>query len=213
VPPEKITVHMLGVEPAFAPQPPEQVALLREQYALPAGYVLFVGTFEPRKNIAGLLRAYRLLLDELPDTPPLVLAGRRGWLYEETFALIGELALEAHVHWVEDPPQPAMPALYTGASVFVLPSFYEGFGLPALEAMACGTPVVVAGRASLPEVVGDAGVLVDPDDVTSIAGGLRRALTDSALRERLARDGIARARAFTWQRTAEIVRDVYHAAL
>lgn len=213
VPEEKITVHMLGVEPVFSPQPAETVAAVCEQHDLSAGYILFVGTFEPRKNLPGLVRAYRLLLDELPDLPALVFAGQRGWLYGEVFELVEQLALGEQVRWIENPPFEILPALYSGASVLAMPSFYEGFGLPALEAMACGTPTVVADRASLPEVVGGAGILVDPDDPASIAGGLRRVLTDSALHDRLTRDGLARASTFVWQRTAETVIDVYRAVL
>ncbi|MBN1284171.1 MAG: glycosyltransferase family 4 protein [Anaerolineae bacterium] len=212
-PAEKITVHMLGVEAEFAPQPPARVAQWCEQYDLAPGYILFVGTFEPRKNLPGLLRAYRLLLDALPGAPRLVVAGQRGWLYEEIYKLVETLALGERVRWVEDPPYAEMPALYSAAGVLTTPSFYEGFGLPALEAMACGTPAVVADRASLPEVVGEAGLLVDPDDPSSIAEGLRRVLTDPALHARLARAGLARARTFTWRRTAEVVREVYHKVL
>ena len=106
-------------------------------------------------------------------------------------------------------PQALLPALYGAASLLAAPSFYEGFGLSALEAMACGTPTVVANRSSLPEVVGEAGLLVDPDDVQAIADGLERVLTDSALAARLRADGLARARTFTWPRTARVVLDVY----
>ena len=213
VPAEKVTVHMLGVEEVFTPQPLAAVEKALAQFALPAGYILFVGTFEPRKNLPGLLQAYRRLADDLPDAPPLVLAGRRGWLYDETFAEVGRLGLSARVRWLEDVPQSLLPALYSGASVFVMPSFYEGFGLPALEAMACGTPAVVSDRASLPEVVGPAGFLVDPDDVESIAHGLRAVLTDSALRGQLIGAGLMRAHTFTWRRTAEVVLGVYRAVL
>jgi glycosyltransferase involved in cell wall biosynthesis len=210
---EKVTVHMLGVEDVFIPQPPQTVRKALAPFDLPAGYILFVGTFEPRKNLPGLLHAYRHLIGDLPDAPPLVLAGRRGWLYEETFDAVNKLGLSARVRWLEDVPQSLLPALYSGASMLVIPSFYEGFGLPALEAMACGTPTVVSDRASLPEVVGPAGFLVDPDDVGSIAHGLHALLTDSALRGRLVSAGLRRARAFTWRRTAEVVLGVYRAVL
>ncbi|GAB4460939.1 MAG: glycosyltransferase family 1 protein [Anaerolineae bacterium] len=212
-PPQKVTVHMLGVDPAFAPQPAAAVEAMRARYGLPAGYLLFVGTFEPRKNLPGLLHAYRLLRDELPDTPPLALVGRRGWLYADVFDLVRALDLTAHVHWLEDTPGADLPALYSGATALVMPSFYEGFGLPALEAMACGAPVVASDRASLPEVVGPAGVLVNPDDAAHIADALRRVVVDSELRASLAREGLARARAFTWRRTAEVVLRVYRAVL
>ena len=211
--PGRVTVHWLGVEPIFAPQPPEVVAALRARLDLPGAYLLFVGTFEPRKNLPGLLRAYRLLLADLPDAPPLVIAGRRGWLYEDAFGLVQELGLSARVRWLEGAPDADLPALYSGAAALVVPSFYEGFGLPALEAMACGAPVVASDRSSLPEVVGSAAVLVNPDDAASIAEGMRAALTDSALRERLIRAGLARAREFTWRRTAAIALGVYRSVL
>lgn len=142
---------------------------------MPRGCVLFVGTFEPRKNIGGLLEAYALLRQKLPDVPPLVLVGRRGWLYQTLFERAAALRLTDRLIWLEDLPAEELPALYNGASVLVLPSFYEGFGFPPLEAMACGTPTVVSARGSLPEVVGEAGLLIDPDQPESIADALARA--------------------------------------
>ncbi|GAB4572078.1 MAG: glycosyltransferase family 1 protein [Anaerolineae bacterium] len=213
VPPERITVHLEGVDPSFRPLPDEEVAKACEALDLIPGYLLFVGTFEPRKNIPGLVRAYRLLRDEWPDAPPLVLAGRKGWLSEEIETLVEALALADHVRWRENIPQALMPGLYNGAAALIMPSFYEGFGLPPLEAMACGTPTIVANRSSLPEVVGDAGILVNPDDPADIAAGLLRLLTDSALYERLRQAGLHRAQDFTWHKTALTVRDVYRQVL
>jgi glycosyltransferase involved in cell wall biosynthesis len=138
-----------------------------------------------------------------------VLAGRRGWIYESIFSLVAKLGLSEHVHWIENVPPDDLPALYSGASVLCLPSFYEGFGLPALEAMACGTPVVVSDRASLPEVVGEAGLTVDPDSPEAIAEALHRALTDSALAADLREQGLARAATFSWHKTARQTLDVY----
>ncbi len=154
-----------------------------------------------------------MLRQRLPDTPPLVIAGRRGWLYQSIYEKAEALALQPHLIWRENVAAADLPALYNAASVLTLPSFYEGFGLPALEAMACGVPVVVADRASLPEVVGAAGLLIDPDRPELLADGLYSALTDLALRERLRRDGITRAATFTWRRTAEIALDVYRHVL
>jgi glycosyltransferase involved in cell wall biosynthesis len=200
---------MLGVNARFRPAPPEEIAACRARHDLPSSYVLFVGTYEPRKNIPALLRAYALLRPSLPDLPPLVLAGRRGWLFEDTFCLARDLALDDLLIWRENFPAADLPALYSGAIALVLPSFYEGFGLTALEAMACGTPPVVSDRSSLPEVVGETGLLINPDDPESLADALRRLLEDSALREHLRLAGLERARQFTWRRTAEIVRSVY----
>ncbi len=213
VPGDKITVHLEGVDPAFRPLPAADVAALRRELDLPEGYLLFVGTFEPRKNITGLVEAYHLLRHAVPDAPPLVLAGRRGWLYDEIFARVEQLGLSAHILWRENIPQVMMPALYNAAQLLVMPSFYEGFGLPPLEAMACGTPVVVANRSSLPEVVGEAGLLVNPDDPADIAAGLERLITDSALHADLSARGLQRAAAFTWQRTAQAVLQTYQHVL
>jgi glycosyltransferase involved in cell wall biosynthesis len=213
VPPGKMTVHMLGVNDRFHPLPAPVVAETRARLGLPDSYILFVGTFEPRKNIPGLLEAYHILRQDMPGTPPLVMVGRRGWLYEEIFARVEALHLTDNPIWLENTADADMPAIYNGAAVLVLPSHYEGFGLPALEAMACGTPAIVADRSSLPEVVGTAGFLVDPDDPAQITAAIQRVLEDSALREQRRRDGLIHAAQFTWRRTAEIVLNVYQALL
>jgi glycosyltransferase involved in cell wall biosynthesis len=209
VPPEKITVHLLGVDESFAPLSPEALAHFQRELDLPRGYILFVGTFEPRKNIGGLLEAYRLLHERLPDAPPLVLAGNRGWLFDETMAQIDSLKLP--IIWRENLSQNAMPALYNLASVLVLPSFYEGFGFPSLEAMACGTVPIVSKRSSLPEVVGTVGLQIDPDDPAAWAAALEKVLTDGEwyAAQRLA--GLERAATFTWAQTARIALSVYRA--
>jgi glycosyltransferase involved in cell wall biosynthesis len=164
---------------------------------------------EPRKNLPGLLQAYRLLLDARATAAPLVLVGGKGWLYDEVFERVEALRLNGHVRFLHGVPDVDLPGLYNAASVLATPSFYEGFGLPALEAMACGTPVVVADRASLPEVVGEAGLLVDPDDVDDIAQALIRVLTDGVLRARMRALGLAQAARFTWERTAQATLAVY----
>ncbi|MGQ0602632.1 MAG: glycosyltransferase family 4 protein, partial [Anaerolineales bacterium] len=151
VPPESITVIPLGLDPEFHPRSAEEVDHVLAHHKLPRGYVLFVGTFEPRKNVVSLLRAYA----RLRAAPPLVLVGNTGWLFEETARTIAELKLDSRVRVIENLPAADLPAVYTGAGVLVLPSHYEGFGFPVLEAMGCGTPVIVADRASLPEIAGD----------------------------------------------------------
>lgn len=200
---------MLGVDEQFRPLPPETLARYHQELNLPESYFLFVGTFEPRKNILGLLEAYRLLRAQLPDAPALVLAGSRGWLFNETMAKIDQMNLSAYIHWRENVSQEALPALYNMATALVTPSFYEGFGFPPLEAMACGTVPIVSNRSSLPEVVGDVGLQIDPDDPSALADALHRVLTDSAWRERMRRSGLARAATFTWERTARIALAVY----
>ena len=209
VPEDRVTVHPLGVNDAFRPQPADAIRAVRERWGIPRSYVLFVGTFEPRKNITGLLRAYHRLRADLPDAPPLVLVGRRGWLYEDIFATAEQLRLGEALIWVEDAPFEDLPALYSGALALALPSHYEGFGLTALEAMACGTPPIVSPRGSLPEVVGEAGLYAEPDDTDALADAMRRLLQDDTLRAELRRKGLARAATFTWRRTAEIALRVY----
>lgn len=209
VAPDKITVHMLGVDESFKPLPETTQREARQALELPPRYLLFVGTFEPRKNIGGLLEAYQRLLRRLSDAPPLVLAGNRGWLFEETMARVEQMQLGTRVLWREGISQALMPALYNSAVALVTPSFYEGFGLPALEAMACGTVPIVSNRSSLPEVVGDVGLQVEPESSASIADALEKAITDETWRAQHERAGLARAATFTWARTAQVALDVY----
>lgn len=206
---EKITVVHLAADPAFRPLSDAAAGHVAKQYRLDPGYLLFVGTLEPRKNVPGLLAAYRILLDQEATSEPLVLIGGKGWLYEEIFDRAEALDLDNHVRFLHRVPDVDLPGLYSAASVLALPSFYEGFGLPALEAMSCGTPVVVANRASLPEVVGEAGLLVDPEDPDDIAGALKRALTEDSERERMRKAGLKQAEAFSWERVARETRAVY----
>lgn len=210
---EKVTVVHLAADPAFCPLSKKEARRIAAQHDLKSGFLLFVGTLEPRKNIPGLLRAYRLLLDEAVTTAPLVLVGGMGWLYDEVFERVEALCLTEHVRFLHDVPDADLPGLYNAASVLVTPSFYEGFGLPALEAMACGTPVVVAERASLPEVVGEAGLLVNPDDPEDIAHALIRVLTEDSLRAQMRKQGLAQAARFTWERTARETLAVYQEVL
>jgi glycosyltransferase involved in cell wall biosynthesis len=213
VPPEKITVHMLGVEEKFHPVDEETLRAFYRAYELPAGYILFVGTFEPRKNIAGLLQAYQELLKTLPDAPPVVLAGRRGWMFEETMTRIRQMGLDAHILWRENIPDAALPALYNGARVLVTPSFYEGFGLPALEAMACGTVPIVSNRSSLPEVVGDVGLQINPDDPATLTQALYHTLTNPTWLHTMQTAALERARLFTWEQTAATTLSVYRSVI
>jgi glycosyltransferase involved in cell wall biosynthesis len=213
VPASKITVHLLGVDENFKPLSPEKLQIYRQQLNLPETILLFVGTFEPRKNILGLLEAYRLLLEQMPDAPPLVVAGQRGWLFDETMQQIEQMKLAQRVLWRENVSQEALPALYNLAAALILASFYEGFGFPPLEAMACGTVPIVSNRSSLPEVVGDVGALIDPDNPADIAAAVHRALTDSEWLKTNRAAGLERAAAFKWANTARIALSAYHALL
>jgi len=213
VPPEKVTVVHLAADSTFRPSPETEVRRVAARYGLEPGYLFFVGTLEPRKNLPGLLQAYRLLLNEEVTAAPLVLVGGKGWLYDEVFERVEALRLTERVRFLHDVPDADLVGLYNGASVLAMPSFYEGFGLPALEAMACGTPVVVAERASLPEVVGEAGLLVNPDDPADIARALARVLTEEPLRARVRELGLAQAARFTWEETARKTLAIYRRVL
>jgi glycosyltransferase involved in cell wall biosynthesis len=208
VPAERIEVLHLGVEPAFRPL--EDRGLLeavRARYALPERFLLTVGTIEPRKNLPRLFAA----LAGLPESQrlPLVVAGRPGWLYQESYAAVERLGLPPWVRFLGFVPDADLPALYNLALALVYPSLYEGFGLPPLEAMACGTPVLTSNVSSLPEVVDRAAVLVDPGDVAAIGTGLARLLTDAGLRDGLRAAGLQRARAFTWEKAAQRLLSVF----
>ena len=214
VPDEKITVVWLapnaGVYHALELA---EIAAARERLKLPDRFILFAGTLEPRKNVAGLLRAYRLLLDRLAEIPDLILAGSRGWLFDETRALIAELRLIDRVRWIDSPPEADLVALYNLATVFVLPSFYEGFGLTVLEAMACGAPAIISDRGSLPEIAGGAALEIDPDDPAELAETIERVLNDAALQHELRHKGLERVKEFSWKRCARETLAVYQQVL
>lgn len=202
VPAERITTQHPGVSACFRPLPDEALQEQRRRLRLPGEFLLFVGTFEPRKNIAGLLEAWQRLKAQRPDAPPVVLAGRRGWLFEETMQRIRDMRLGEQVLWRENVPQDALPALYNLATALVLPSLHEGFGLPALEAMACGTVPIVSNVSSLPEVVGEVGLQVDPQDADALAAAMLHALEDGEWRGAQREAGLRRAAGFTWDKSA-----------
>jgi glycosyltransferase involved in cell wall biosynthesis len=203
----KIRVVYEGVNPRFRPlDDREQLEALRHRYALPARFLLYVGTIEPRKNLPALFEAFKQI--GLPGVK-LVIVGKKGWLYDETFARLQALGLEREVVFTGFVPDDDLPGLYTLAEAFVFPSLYEGFGLPVLEAMACGTPVITGNVSSLPEVMGDAGILVAPGDVGGLVTALKRVLTDSHLRAQMSAKGLAQARKFTWEKAAQETLAVY----
>lgn len=209
----KVRVVHLGVDSRFAPAPLHEVAALRQRLDLPSEYMLYLGTLSPRKNLDRVFEAYGLLQERKEDVPPLVVAGKPGWLWEPIMRKVDALGLRTRVIFCGFVPDEGLPALLTGATLFALPSLYEGFGLPVLEAMACGTPVVTSDRSSLPEVAGDAAVLVDPESPEAIADGIRRVLHDNPYRAELRRRGFDRARAFRWEVTARQTMAVYREAL
>jgi glycosyltransferase involved in cell wall biosynthesis len=176
--------------------------------------MLSVGAIQPRKNLGRLVAAYSHLRGAKPEgkLPKLVLAGKCAWLYDETLRAIKELELSDSIILTGYVPESDLPALYSGALCFIYPSYFEGFGLPPLEAMQCGVPVIVGDRTSLPEVVGDAGVLVDPFDVNALAAAIEKVVSDSNLRAKLSVQGLARAKLFEWRETARQTLAVYQKA-
>jgi glycosyltransferase involved in cell wall biosynthesis len=213
VPPEKITVIHHGRDEAFRPLSAEAVAPALARLGLTPGYVLFVGTFEPRKNVLGLLAAYARLRQRLPEAPPLVLAGGQGWLFEPTAARVHALGLESQVHFIQNFAAADAPALYNGASTFVLPSHYEGFGIPVLEAMSCGIPTIISDRPSLLEVAGEAALKIDPDAPEALAEALYRVLTDAGLQTSLRQRGLEQSQGFSWTQAAQATLEVYNRVL
>ena len=200
---EKISVTHLGYDKVFKPLPKKEIETHLEKYKLNSGYVLYVGTLEPRKNIETILKAYSLIDSGVQNMHPLVIVGKKGWKYEKIFEVFKELGLKEKVRFLDYLDFEDLPALYNGASVFVFPSFYEGFGLPPLEAMACGTPVITSNVSSLPEVVEDSGILVDPLDTELIAKNIEAILTDNDLRFELSEKAIKQSSKFSWGKTAK----------
>jgi len=222
---EKITVIYEGVSPRFRPASPEAVRAVREKYSLPEHFILYVGTIEPRKNLTALLEAFHHFLatcsslsapcDLRPATCDLrlVIVGKKGWLYESFFHRLRELGLDDRVIFTGYVPDEDLPAIYSAADLFVFPSLYEGFGLPVLEAMACGVPVVCSNTSSLPEVAGDAALLVDPTDVRALAGAMEEVLTDEGKRKEMRERGLRQAAKFSWEKAAAMTLKVYQDVL
>ena len=209
--PRKVTAIPEGVAPCFCPRSGDEIAAARQKLKLPRGrYVLSVGSLEPRKNLRRLLAAWAAVKDDLPKDLTLVVAGARGEPRIFQAASIDPAA--DRVVMTGRLGDELLAAVYSGAAAMVYPSTYEGFGLPPLEAMACGTPVVAGDRSSLPEVVGEAGILVDPYDAAAIADGIRRVVEDESLARTLRASGLERAKSFTWDRTAELTWRVIAAA-
>ncbi|MBN2393001.1 MAG: glycosyltransferase family 4 protein [Anaerolineae bacterium] len=201
----KITVAYPGYDSDLAPvRDADALAAVRARYAIPGPYILFMGRLQPRKNLARLIEAFAHLASERPDLS-LLLAGPAGWLAEPIHARVRELGLEARVLFPGYVAETDKAALISGAQVFAYPSLYEGFGFPVLEAQACGVPLLASTTSSLPEVVGDGGLLVDPLDTSAIAAGLVRLLDDVDLRHDLIARGAANLRRFSWDATAHTV--------
>lgn len=209
-PAEKISVIPCGIAPQF--QRITDAALLeatQRKFDLKHPLVLSVGTLEPRKNHLGLIKAFYEVQKRAGSSAMLALAGGAGWLYEETQRMVTELKLENKVRFLGRVSELELITLYSLADVFAFPSFFEGFGMPPLEAMACGTPVITSNSSSLPEVAGDAAILVDPHDTNAIADAIMRILEDEPLREELCRKGYIQAQQYTWSKAADKMLAVY----
>jgi glycosyltransferase involved in cell wall biosynthesis len=212
IPEDRVRVVHGGVGPQFRPIVDRETLTraLAPLGVVPGTYIVHVGTIEPRKNLVRLLEAYATVREMLPPPrPKLVLAGAAGWRVVEPFERIETLDLGSDVMYLGHVPAEVLPALYNGALLLAYPSLYEGFGLPPLEAMACGVPVVASNVSSIPEVVGDAGVLVEPRDTHALAEAIATLLDDSELRLSLGRAGVERAAHFSWERAATEVLDIY----
>ena len=210
LPDERVTAIPLGVDDCFRPHTPAQLALLQARYGLPpGGYVLSVGTIEPRKNLAGLLQAYARLAPALRKRYPLVIAGAYGWNSAALMEEMRRLRQGGEVIYLDYVPEEDLPALYAGAAVFAYFSFYEGFGLPVLEAMSSGVPVACAASSALPELCAGSALQADPHDIDAMAAALERTLEDDSWRAAAIARGLERSAGFTWQRTTAAVVDVF----
>jgi glycosyltransferase involved in cell wall biosynthesis len=210
VPLDKIDVVLPGVDPLFRPLPETEVAAFRRREHLPQQVILHVGTLQPRKNIPMLLEALaRLARPEIA----LILAGGKGWLYQDIFNRVAQLGLQKQVRFTGYIADEHLPLWYNSASILAFPSVYEGFGMPVVEAMACGTPVVAAKSSSIPEACGEAALYFNPENVGALTDRLSAILDDTNLAAAMRKKGLAQARLFSWQRAGQETAHVYRRAL
>jgi len=210
--PERVTAVPLAAAVRFSPVRDErELDRVRNKYGINGKYILTVGSIQPRKNIPRLIRAYSMLCRErnLEPLPKLVVVGKRGWLYEDTLATAESSTVRDQIILTGYVDDKDLPALYSAASCFVYPSYFEGFGIPPLEAMRCGTPTITGDRTCFPEIIGDAGLMVDPFDEQAIKLGIVRVLTEQTLRDELIEKGLKRANSYDWLKTARQTLDVY----
>jgi glycosyltransferase involved in cell wall biosynthesis len=210
IPEERMRVIYEAAHPRFQPFTRSSNHPIIQKYNLPKKFVLTVGTIEPRKNLTTLFE----VLSQLEDRAlPLVVIGKQGWLFDETYRKLRDLGLTERVKFLGYVPDEDLPTLYSAATVFAFPSVYEGFGLPPLEAMACGAPVISSNASSLPEVVGEGGLLVSPTDVRAWREAIERVMSDEMLRRYLAQRGLKQAAKFSWKKTAAQTREVYRSVI
>ena len=215
IPPERITVTPEAAPPNLLPVTNEaELRRIRESYGIQENYILSLCSIQPRKNLVRLIEAYSCLRGVRPKVklPQLVLAGKRGWLDSETFRAAEQNALGKDILFTGYVPERDLAGLYSGAVCFVYPSYFEGFGLPVVEAMQCGVPVIAGNRTSLPEVVGEAGLLFDPFDTQALINALTQVIEDSEFRAALRAKGLERAKQFNWRTTAQLTLGVYQRA-
>jgi glycosyltransferase involved in cell wall biosynthesis len=205
---EKIRVIYPAVLGFHRVEDEEAIEAAKKKYNITGKYILGVGTMEPRKNLVRLIRAFQLISKEIDDVK-LVLVGKKGWLYDEIFKEINNDALKDKIVYTGYVEQQDMKSIYSGASCFVYPSLYEGFGLPPLEAMNCGVPVVSSNISSLPEVIGDAGILINPMEIVEIAEAVLKLLFDEKLRNNLISKGLKQSEKFKWEKTTNKIFEVY----
>jgi len=211
--PDSVFVTPEAAEPHFRPVPAPEASVVLRSLGLPDRFILSVGDLQPRKNLPRLFAAYDLLLQRGVEVPDLVVVGKRAWLDADILSTVARRRLEERIRFTGFIPGETLPALYSSAAAFVYPSLFEGFGLPILEAMACGAPTVTSNSSSMPEVAGDAALLVNPESVEELAGASERVLGDTELRADLVRRGHAQSGEFTWARTAAQTVEAYAYAL
>ena len=208
----KIKVIYEAADQIFQPLSSEKVQHFKDKYDLNYQYILYVGTLEPRKNIPLIIKAFYILNKE-GFQHKLVIAGKKGWKYKTIYQLIDKLNLQKEVIFIGFIPDNDLPALYNAANLFVYPSLYEGFGLPPLEAMSCGCPVITSNISSLPEVVGDAGIMIDPYSVDELYEAMHKVLINEIVRKDMIKKGLERSQMFSWTKTAEETLKIYKEAL
>jgi glycosyltransferase involved in cell wall biosynthesis len=212
VPEEKIKVIYNGIDESFRPVTDSAILSgIRKKYYLLSSFILTLGVLEPKKNIERLLLAYADLKKSLPNLPKLVIGGSKkyGWMNSRVFQLVKSLALDDDVIFTDTIVHEDLPAVYNLATLFVLPSLYEGFGLPVIEAMACGTPVITSNTSSLPEVAGNAAILVDPYDVKKISQAIGQVLSNEQLQKEMREKGIENTKRFSWEKAASALLEVF----
>lgn len=216
--PSKITVTYPGYDTnRFKPQPKSKIESAKKKYKIAEDYIIFVGTLQPRKNIERLIEAFNIVvnsssvivhrknspMNDKRSTMNLVIAGKKGWMYERIFSKIKQLGLNRRVIFTDYVSDDDLPPLIAGAKAYFLPSLWEGFGIPVIEAQACGVPVVVSNVSSLPEIIDGSGILVDPENIDSITQGLKGVITGGKIRSDLVRKGFENIKRFSWEKCAE----------